>query len=76
MRIYCRYVEPSESRKIVQAAVRKNHMMATANDVNESIKAQDNIHDVVELISELHRNKEPLLQAYFSLHLLMTEEAS
>lgn len=36
-------------------------MMTTVNDVNESIKAQDNINDVVELISELRRNKEPLL---------------
>ena len=72
MRIYCRYVEPSESRKIVQAAVRKNHMMATANDVNESIKAQDNINDVVELISELRRNKEPLLHCSVFIELRAT----
>ena len=72
MRIYCRYVEPSESRKIVQAAVRKNHMMTTANDVNESIKAQDNIHDVVELISELRRNKEPLLHCSVFIELRAT----
>ena len=72
MRIYCRYVEPSESRKIVQAAVRKNHMMTTANDVNESIKAQDNINDVVELISELRRNKEPLLHCSVFIELRAT----
>ena len=36
-------------------------MMTTTNDVNESIKAQNNIDDVVELLSELRRNKEPLL---------------
>lgn len=72
LRIYCRYVEPNESRKIVQAAVRKNHMMATANDVNESIKAQDNINDVVELISELRRNKEPLLHCSVFIELRAT----
>ena len=56
-----RLVTSMEQRKIVQQAMRKNHMMTTVNDVNESIKAQDNINDVVELISELRRNKEPLL---------------
>ena len=61
LRIYNRLVDSSEQRKIVQAAMRKNHMMSTVNDVNESIKAQNNISDVVELISELRRNKEPLL---------------
>ena len=61
LRIYDRLVTAAEQRKIVQQAMRKNHMMTTVNDVNESIKAQDNINDVVELISELRRNKEPLL---------------
>ena len=61
LRIYDRLVTAAEQRKIVQQAMRKNHMMTTVDDVNESIKAQDNINDVVELISELRRNKEPLL---------------
>lgn len=61
LRIYDRLVDSMEQRKIVQQAMRKNHMMTTVNDVNESIKAQNNINDVVDLISELRRNKEPLL---------------
>lgn len=61
LHIFNRLVDSTEQRKIVQQAMRKNHLMSTANDVNESIKAQDNINDVVELISELRRNKEPLL---------------
>ena len=61
LHIFDRLVDSTEQRKIVQQAMRKNHMMTTMNDVNESIKAQDNINDVVELISELRRNKEPLL---------------
>ena len=63
LRIYDRLVTSTQQqRKIVQQAMRKNHMMTTVNDVNESIKAQDNINDVVELISRsLRRNKEPLL---------------
>ena len=50
-----------EQDKIVQQAMRKNHMMTTVNNVNESIKAQDNINDIVELVSDMNRNKEPLL---------------
>lgn len=61
LRIYNRLVDSMEQRKIVQQAMRKNHMMTTVTDVNENIKAQDNINDVVELLSELRRNKEPLL---------------
>ena len=61
LHIFNRLVDSTEQRKIVQQAMRKNHLMSTTNDVNESIKAQDNINDVVELISELRRNKEPLL---------------
>lgn len=61
LRIYNRLVDSMEQRKIVQAAMRKNHMMVGTNDVTESIKAQGNISDVVELISELRRTREPLL---------------
>ena len=53
---------------------RKNHMMTTTNDVNESIKAQDNINDVVELLSELRRNKEPLLHTAVFIELKATSE--
>ena len=49
-------------------------MMTTVNDVNESIKAQDNINDVVELISELRRNKEPLLHTAVFIELKASSE--
>ena len=61
LRIYNRLVTGVEQKTILQQAMRKNRMMTTTNDVNENIKAQDNINDVVELLSELRRNKEPLL---------------
>ena len=72
--IYDRLVTAAEQRKIVQQAMRKNHMMTTVNDVNESIKAQDNINDVVELISELRRNKEPLLHTAVFIELKASSE--
>ena len=74
LRIYDRLVTAAEQRKIVQQAMRKDHMMTTVNDVNESIKAQDNINDVVELISELRRNKEPLLHTAVFIELKASSE--
>ena len=61
LRIYNRLVDSTEQNKIIQQATRKNHMMSNTNDVVESVKAQGNIEDVVTLISELIRNREPLL---------------
>ena len=74
LRIYNRLVTSMEQRKIVQQAMRKNHMMTTTNDVNESIKAQDNINDVVELLSELRRNKENLLHTAVFIELKAASE--
>ncbi|HOF67880.1 MAG TPA: DUF87 domain-containing protein [Ruminococcus sp.] len=74
LRIYNSLVTSMEQRKIVQQAMRKNHMMTTTNDVNESIKAQDNINDVVELLSELRRNKENLLYTAVFIELKAASE--
>ena len=74
LRIYNRLVTSMEQRKIVQQAMRKNYMMTTTNDVNESIKAQDNINDVVELLSELRRNKENLLHTAVFIELKAVTE--
>ena len=74
LRIYNRLVTSMEQRKIVHQAMRKNHMMTTTNDVNESIKAQDNINDVVELLSELRRNKENLLHTAVFIELKAASE--
>ena len=61
LRIYHRLVEPMEQRKILQNATRKNKLMSGGNDVNETIEAQGNLQDVVELLANLRKNKEPLL---------------
>ena len=74
LRIYNRLVTSMEQRKIGQQAMRKNHMMTTTNDVNESIKAQNNIDDVFELLLELRRNKEPLLHTAVFLELKASSE--
>ena len=74
LRIYNRLVTSAEQRKIVQHAMNKNHMMTTATDVSENVKAQDNINDVVELLSELRRNKEPLLHCAVFIELKASSE--
>ena len=61
LRIYHRLVETMEQRKIMQNATRKNKLMSGGNDVNETIEAQGNLQDVVELLANLRKNKEPLL---------------
>lgn len=69
LHIYSRYVDNAEQRKIIQNATRKNKMMSTSNDVQESIAAEGNIEDVVTLLSEMRKNKEPLLHCAVYLEL-------
>lgn len=61
LRIYNRLVDSAEQRQIIQHAARRNKLMTTVNDVTDSIEAENNLKDVVQLIADLRRNKEPLL---------------
>ena len=61
LRIYHRLVESMEQRKIIQNATRRNKLKSGGNDVNETIEAEGNLQDVVELLAKLRKNKEPLL---------------
>lgn len=61
LRIYHRLVESMEQRKIIQNATRRNRLKSVGNDVSESIEAEGNLQDVIELLANLRKNKEPLL---------------
>lgn len=61
LRIYHRLVESMEQRKIVQNATRRNKLKTGSNDMNETIEAEGNLQDVIELLANLRKNKEPLL---------------
>ena len=61
LHIYSRPVESMEQRKIVQNATRRNRLQSGSNDVNETIEAEGNLQDVVELLANLRKNREPLL---------------
>lgn len=61
LRIYHRLVESMEQRKIIQNATRRNTLKSGGNDMNETIEAEGNLHDVIELLANLRKNREPLL---------------
>ncbi|MDD4493572.1 MAG: DUF87 domain-containing protein [Eubacteriales bacterium] len=60
LHVYSRYVDAAEQRKIIQNATRKNRMLSTSNDVQDTVTAEGNLDDVVTLLSEMRKNKEPL----------------
>lgn len=61
LRIYHRLVEAMEQRKIIQNATRRNKMKSGGNDMNDTIEAEGNLQDVIELLANLRKNREPLL---------------
>ncbi len=61
LRIYHRLVESAEQRKIIQNSTRRNRLKSGGDDVNDTVEAERNLQDVVEMLSNLHRNREPLL---------------
>ena len=69
LRIYHRLVESMEQRKIVQNATRRNKLKTSSDDMNETIEAQGNLQDVIELLANLRKNKEPLLHCSVFLEL-------
>ncbi|MDE6953165.1 MAG: DUF87 domain-containing protein [Erysipelotrichales bacterium] len=70
LHIYARQVTPVEEKKIISNAANKNRMkQGNTQDLQESINAQSNLQDVIGLIADMHRNKEPLVHCavYFEL---------
>ena len=59
--LYTRLVDGVEQRKILQNASRKNKLLANSNDLEDSVTGEGNLGDVVELLGELRKNREPLL---------------
>ena len=61
LRIYHRLVESMEQRKIIQNATRRNKLKSGGTDMNDTIEAEGNLQDVIELLANLRKNREPLL---------------
>ena len=84
LHIYARQVTPAEEKKIIGNAANKNRMrQSNTQDLQETVTAQSNLQDVMELIANMHRSREPLIHCavyfeliahdYDSLKLLQTE---
>ena len=70
LRIYTRHVTPVEERKIISNAASKNRMeQSSAGNLKQTILAESNLQDVVDIISQTHRNREPLLHTAVYLEL-------
>ena len=67
--LYTRLVDGVEQRKILQNASRKNKLLANSNDLEDSVTGEGNLGDVVELLGELRKNREPLLHCAVFLEL-------
>ena len=61
LRIYHRPVESGEQRKIIQNATRRNKLKSGGENVSDSVEAEGNLQDVIELLANLRKNREPLL---------------
>lgn len=84
LHIYARQVTPAEEKRIIGNAANKNRMrQSNTQDLQETVTAQSNLKDVMELIANMHRSREPLIHCavyfeliasdYDSLKLLQTE---
>ena len=69
LRIYNRLVDAAEQRKIIQNATRRNRLRSGGDDVQETVEAEHNLQDVVQLLAELRKNREPLLHCAVFLEL-------
>lgn len=69
LRIYLRPVESMEQRKIIQNATRRNKLKSGGNDMNDTIEAEGNLQDVIEMLANMRKNREPLLHCSVFLEL-------
>lgn len=84
LHLYTRHVTPVEEKKIISNAANKNRMQSTSTqDLQQTVTAESNLHDVATIVTQMHRSREPLLHVavyieltshdYDQLKLLQTE---
>ncbi len=69
LHMYTRFVDGMEQKKILQNAGRKNTMLAGSNDIEDSVIGEGNLAGLIELLSEMQKNQEPLLHCAVFLEL-------
>lgn len=74
LHVYARQVTPAEEKRIIGNAANKNRMkQGNTQDLQESITAQSNLQDVVDLIANMHRSREPLIHCAVYLELVAND---
>lgn len=74
LHIYTRHVTALEEKKIISNAANKNRMKrSNTNDLQQMVKAESNLQDVANLISSLHKNREPLLHCAVYIELIASD---
>ena len=61
LHIYNRLVDGPEQVRIMQDAQRRNKLRSTSSNISDTIAAELNLQDEIELLTNLHQSKEPLL---------------
>ena len=61
MRMYLRRVPETEKTKIINHAQRRNRLKSGSNDLQETVEAEGNLQDVIEMLMDLTRQSEYLL---------------
>ena len=61
VRMYHRLVDMAEEKRIVANAERRNKLKAGTNNIRESVEAESNLQDVIDLVANLRHAREPLL---------------
>ena len=74
LKIYTRHVTAAEERKIISNAANKNRLKSSnTNDLQETVVAEGNLEDVTNLVSTMHRNREPLIHTAVYIELIAHE---
>lgn len=61
LRIYHRLVDSAEQRQIIQQSTRRNRLKSGGDNVNDTVEAEKELQDVIDMLANLHKNREPLL---------------
>ena len=74
LKIYTRHVTAAEERKIISNAANKNRLrQSKTNDLQETVVAEGNLQDVTNLVTTMHRNREPLIHTAVYIELIAHE---
>ncbi len=70
LKVYTRYVSAMEERKIIANAASRNRMNRGSGDIQKEIIAESNLKDVMSLIAQMHRDREPLVHCAVFIEIL------